>query len=156
MNCPCWPGQPGAEQSAPGAAPLAPSSASPSRAVVAQGAPWERWWYQEDFVTSAIWELQHSPVFRGNKFFDVTVAVPVLTHSTYQLYNPQCFGSCLRKPLRAQPSNSKSLGPLCCKGPGEGCAARQNCTTSAGAGWSHSFCVIQYGIKNTESSEKCL
>lgn len=49
---------------------------------MAQGGPWERWWYHEDFVTSAVWELQHSPVFRGNKFFDVTVAIPVLTHGT--------------------------------------------------------------------------
>lgn len=77
----CWPGQSGADQFEPGAVPLAPSSASPSRAVVAQGAPWERWWYQEDFFTSAVWKLQHSPVFRG-KIFDVAVAIPVLTHST--------------------------------------------------------------------------
>lgn len=116
VNCRCWPGQPGAEQSAPGAAPLAPSSASPSRAVVAQRAPWERWWYQEDFVTSAVWELQHSPVFRGNKFFDVTVAIPVLTHSTYQLYNPQCFGSCLRNPSELSLLTARAWGPSAARG----------------------------------------
>lgn len=133
---------------------LAPSSASPSRAVVAQGAPWERCWYQEDFVISAVWELQHSPIFRGKLVLWCSCGYSCPC-TQYQLYNPQCFGSCLRSPLELS-SNSKSLGPLCCKGPREGCAARQNCTSSAGAGWSHSWCVIQYGIKNTESSEKCL
>lgn len=59
--------------------------------------------------------------------------------SLYILTSPIIPGVSAAAEKPPEGCDSKSLWPFCHEGPREGPSARQNCTTSAGVGWSPGY-----------------